>query len=171
MQVRCLIGLTAFATVMSVSGLPSAIAQSIKLPQSVGQADVAPATRPAPGRTNLEGRGVAQGAAFTQGRNATALLTLDRDNYTYELVERGAGRARVRYEGVVSRQQPTRGGRANSFTIDGRVQRFSSSDKLRLINVSTGNCRIEVFDGRVISSTCRSAAPNSSTQFLGVEQF
>jgi hypothetical protein len=168
MQVRCLIGLTAFATVMGTSVFSTVMAQTVKPLPQIAQADIAPATRPAPVRNNFEGRGVAQGSTFTRGRNATAVLTIDRNNYTFELTERGTGRARVRYEGIVNRQSS---GGANSFTLDGRVQRFSSSEKLRLINVSTGNCRIEVFDARVVSSNCRSVVPNSTTQFLGVEQF
>ncbi|PSB18579.1 hypothetical protein C7B65_14890 [Phormidesmis priestleyi ULC007] len=121
----------------------------------------------------FQGRGVAQGSAFTRGRTATTVLTIDRDNFGFELTEPGgrtdAPRARVQYRGAVIRR--TNGSVPNSFTLDGRVRSYTSSANLRVLNNTTGTCRIEVFDARVISSSCRAATAESSTQFLGLEQF
>ena len=58
-------------------------------------------TRPV-AQTNFEGRGVAQGAAFTKGRTANVFLTTDRDNFVLERVE-PRGRARVQYQGAIVR--------------------------------------------------------------------
>lgn len=165
-QTQFLIGLTAVATALGFAGLPNAIAQNQEQPMQIGQ------NRPA--SNNFDGRGVAQGSAFTRGRNATTALTVDRDNFGFELMEMGrtdasAGRAQVRYRGAVIRR--INGSTANSFTLDGRVRSYDSSANLRVLSNTTGTCRIEVFDARVISSSCRAATADSSTQFLGLEQF
>ncbi len=97
------------------------------------------------------------------------MLTIDRDSFGFELAEPPGTRARVQYRGAVTRRTNT--SNANGFTLDGRVRSFNSSDNLRIINNTTGTCRIEVFDARVISSSCRTVINNSSTQFLGLEQF
>jgi len=134
-------------------------------------APVAPAAAQTNQRTSFDGRGVAQGAAFTRGRNADVSLSLTRSNFIFDMREPRNARTRVQYRGSVVRQNQKGGPNSNSFVLDGRVQTFDSSDNQRILNNTTGTCRIEVFDGRVISSTCRSATSNSTTQFLGLEQF
>jgi heat shock protein HslJ len=138
-----------------------------------------PPVSPAPpvaSQNNFQGRGVAQGSAFTQGRNANVSLTLNRDNFSLELSEptvSGRGQtnaARVEYRGVVRRQENQRGN-SGSFTLSTRVRSFVSSANLRAIPNTTGTCRIEVFDSRVVSTNCRTAIDDSATQFLGLEQF
>lgn len=42
---------------------------------------------------------------------------------------------------------------------------------LRIITNTTGSCRIEVFDARVIYANCNTVVDNSSIRFLGLEQF
>ncbi|WOD40009.1 hypothetical protein [Nodosilinea sp. E11] len=149
---------------------------------ALGLALIAPATtqaqipnRPAP--TNLsQGRGVAQGASFNRGRNANVTLNLDGENFGLELTEilpsnvRGQSPARVQYRGAITRRtnDPTN---ANSFSLFTRVRSFDSSANLRIITNTTGTCRIEVFNSRVLSSDCSTIADNSKTEFLGLEQF
>lgn len=123
--------------------------------------------------TNFQGRGVAHGAAFNQGRNASVALILEGDNFGLELTETGrsgSSVARVQYRGVVSRQSdnPTT---ARNFTINGRVRSFTTSTDLRVLTNTVGTCRIEVYNARVVSSNCDSVADNSSIRFLGLEQF
>lgn len=126
-------------------------------------------TRPTPTRSEFEGRGVAHGSVFTRGRNANVSLIVNQGRFDYNLAQPPGTRIRVRYQGTVVRQTP--GSTPNSFVLDGRVQTFDSSASTRIFNNTTGTCRIEVFDARVISSTCRSVAPDSKTDFLGLEQF
>lgn len=125
-------------------------------------------TRPV-AQTNFEGRGVAQGAAFTRGRTANVFLTVDSDNFVLELVE-PRGRARVQYRGAVIRRQADRSN-PNGFTLDGRVRTATSSDNSRVLSNTTGTCRVKVFDSRVIASNCNIATSDHSTRFLGLEQF
>lgn len=177
-QICCLAGVTALIAALGSSFLPGANAQvadqKFQLKPApanvsiVAQATPSNATRP----TSFQGRGVAQGSAFTRGRTATTALTIERDNFGFELTEPGgqtdAPRARVQYRGAVIRRTNVS---SNGFTLDGRVRSYTSSANLRVLNNTTGTCRIEVFDSRVISSTCRAATAESSTQFLGLEQF
>ncbi len=122
-------------------------------------------TRPV-AQTNFEGRGVAQGAAFTKGRTANVFLTTDRDNFVLELVE-PRGRARVQYRGAIVRQR----GDNSNFTLDGRVRTTTSSDNLRVLNNATGTCRVKVVNSLVNSINCNTLPPDNSTHFLGLEQF
>ncbi len=165
MQFRVLIGLT---TLIGAMGLPlwaQATTQQ-KLPATGAIAQTRPTT---PSRQDLEGRGVAHGAVFSRGQNVNVSLNVNQGRYTFNMAQPPGNRNRVRYQGVVSRQTP--GTTPNSFVLDGRVQTFDSSASTRIFGNTTGTCRIEVFDARVISSTCRSVAPDSNTQFLGLEQF
>jgi len=149
-----LLGGTALVTALTVALVPGAIAQ----------------TRPS--TNNFQGRGVVQGAAFNQGRNANVDLILDRDNFGLEVVEiaRSGSPIRVQYRGVVARRS-TDPENARSFTLFGRVRSFTTSTNLRVLTNTTGTCRLEVFNARIISSNCDTVAENSSTRFLGVEQF
>lgn len=120
-------------------------------------------------QTNFQGRGVAQGASFNRGRNVNANLIVNQGRFTLELFEPTGTRARVQYRGSVMRQNNTN--TPNSFVLDGRVQNFDSSINQRIVNNTTGNCRIEVYNSRVNSSTCRTPGPDSNTDFLGLERF
>jgi hypothetical protein len=167
-QIRFLIGCTALIAAMSISLLPRVTAQSSEQDIQIGQA---PGQGRPPSQRSFQGRGVAQGSAFTKGRNANVSLTIDRDNFGLELAEPPGTRARVQYRGAIVRQPGSGSSNSSTFTLDGRVRSFNSSANLRVVSNTTGTCRIEVFDARVISSSCRTAAPDSSTQFLGLEQF
>lgn len=149
---HCFVGFGALVGVVGLAQLPQAIAQTNRPPQP------------------NEGRGVAHGSVFRRGQNVNTSLTVDRGRFSYTLAQPPGTRNQVRYQGAVVRQNNT-GNNPNSFTLDGRVQTFDSSASNRILNNTTGTCRIEVFDARVISSTCRSASPDSVTQFLGLEQF
>jgi hypothetical protein len=123
----------------------------------------------------FQGRGVAQGAAFSQGRNANVSLTLDGNNFGLEMTEpqaanRSRAPGRVQYRGAIVRRTPNSGG-PNNFTLTTRVRSFDSSEIFRVLPNTTGTCRIEVFDARVIYSNCTTVADDGSTRFLGLEQF
>ncbi len=145
-------------------------------PQVLAQPSTPAVPSPAAASGSFQGRGIAQGAAFNRGRNANAVLIIERDNFSFELIEPAAasGRsqppARVQYRGAITRRTNDPAG-ANNFTLNTRVRSFDSSQNLRIITNTTGTCRIEVFDARVISSSCNTVADNSSTEFLGLEQF
>jgi hypothetical protein len=125
---------------------------------------------------SFQGRGVAQGAVFSQGRNAEVTLTLDRDNFGLEMTQpqgthlQNQAPARIQYRGAVSRRTNNTNG-PSSFTLTTRVRSFDSSENLRIITNTTGTCRIEVFDARVNYINCTTVADNSATRFLGLEQF
>jgi hypothetical protein len=127
-----------------------------------------PASRQRPPQTEFDGRGIAHGAVFNRGRNANATLSINQGRFTFNMAEPPGTRVRVRYQGSVARQTPGR--TAGEFTLDGRVQTFDSSASNRIFNNTTGTCRIEVFNSRVVASTCRSVAPDSTTDFLGLER-
>ena len=171
-QMRLLISL---AAIVGMIGLPI-FAQATAQPEQPRQTpvdstqDAIAQTRPAPTRSEFEGRGVAHGSVFRRGQNVNVSLTVDQGRFTLNMAQPPGTRTRVRYQGAVSRQNNT-ANTPNSFTLDGRVQTFDSSASTRIFNNTTGTCRIEVFDARVISSTCRSVAPDSKTDFLGLEQF
>lgn len=152
-QKLLLTGLTSLLVAISLVVLPQAMAQR--------------------STTNFEGRGVAQGGVFTQGRNTNVNLILDGDNFSLEMQESGGrsgDRGRVQYRGVVVRRSDT-STTAGNFTLNTRVRSFDSSDSLRVINNTAGTCRMEVFGARVTSVACDAIADNSSTRFLGLEQF
>ena len=149
-KIQIFIGLTAFVTTANLSFLPESIAQNAQ--------------------SNFAGRGVAHGSIFNKGRNANVSLTIDRDNFGLELLETPSNRGRIQYRGTIVRRSDN-SNNSRSFTLDGRVQSFTSSANLRPINNTTGTCQIEVFNSRVISSTCRAVTSDSTTRFLGLEQF
>jgi len=149
MQARFLVGCTALVSAIGLTLLPHALSQT---------------------RGTLQGRGVVHGSAFTRGRMANVALTIEGDNFGLELAEQARTGARVQYRGIITRQ-PNNSTNSGSFTLNGRVRSFNTSTNLRALNNTTGNCRIEVFDSRVISSNCNTVAADSSTQFLGLEQF
>jgi hypothetical protein len=131
--------------------------------------------RPVPGGI-FQGRGIAQGAAFSRGRNANVTLTLDGENFGLELMEivpsnvRGQTPGRVQYRGAITRRTDDPAA-PNSFSLFTRVRSFDSSQNLRIVTNTTGTCRIEVFNSRVLSSSCSTIADSSETDFLGLEQF
>jgi hypothetical protein len=129
-----------------------------------------------PSGTLFQGRGVVQGAAFNRGRNANVTLTLDGENFGLEMTEilpsnvRGQPPGRVQYRGAITRRTDDPN-QANSFSLFTRVRSFDSSQNLRIITNTTGTCRIEVFNAKVLASSCSTIADDSSTEFLGLEQF
>jgi hypothetical protein len=159
---------------MGLIGVVAAMGVAL-VPQVMAQTQSPTPSRPA-AMTFFQGRGIAQGAAFNQGRNANVALTLDGNNFGLELTEiqasnvRGQAPGRVQYRGSITRRSDEPG-RANSFTLNTRVSSFDSSQNLRILTNTAGTCRIEVFNARVISSSCSAVTDNSSIQFLGLEQF
>jgi hypothetical protein len=116
----------------------------------------------------FQGRGVAQGSVFTRGRTANVVLTIEGDNFGLELAEPAATGGRTQYRGVILRRSDESSG---GFTVRTRVRSFNSSANLRVLSNTTGTCQIEVFDSRVVSSSCNTVASDSSIRFLGLEQF
>jgi hypothetical protein len=150
-QVQCLIGVTGLVAAMGLAFLPHATAQAIA-------------------QANFQGRGVTQGSTFTRGRNANASLNIDGNNFGLEFAEPSRTGASVQYRGSIIRQ--TNGStNSGSFILDGRVRSFNASANPQATNNTSGSCRIEVFDSRVVSSSCNTSVSNSSTRFLGLEQF
>jgi hypothetical protein len=146
----------------------AAVAGGLQIPAAIAQT-----------RTNPEffqGRGVAQGSVFSRGRNANLALTLDGENFSLEMTEpetnstRNRAPRRAQYRGVIVRRNEESSER-NSFVLFTRVRSFDSSETLRVISNTTGTCRLEVFDARIIDSNCSTVTDNSSTRFLGLEQF
>jgi hypothetical protein len=157
---------------LKLTGIVAALGVALITPV-VTQAQIP--NRPAP--SNLaQGRGVVQGAAFNRGRNANVTLTLDGENFGLELTEivpsnvRGQTPGRVQYRGAITRRTDDSTS-PNSFSLFTRVRSFDSSANLRIITNTTGTCRIEVFNSRVLASNCSTVADDSSTEFLGLEQF
>lgn len=154
---RFLLGLMTGVAAVGTLGLPTAIAQTSA-------------------REFFQGRGIAQGSAFARGRNAHLALTLSGENFSLEMTEpqtsgtRNQTLGRVQYRGMIVRRNQESGGR-NNFILSVRVRSFDSSDTFRVISNTTGTCRIEVFDARVVYSNCNAIADDSSTRFLGLEQF
>lgn len=126
----------------------------------------------------FEGRGIAQGAAFSRGRNAHVTLTMDGDNFSLELTEPPATNTttqnrrplRIQYRGVISRRDND-SSNSSSFTLNTRVRSFDSSENLRVLTNTAGTCRLEVFGARVVYSNCKTASNDSSIRFIGLEQF
>lgn len=145
------------------------------IPNQGGSSNPAPPNRPTPTQGTFQGRGVARGSAFTRGRNANLTLLIEGDNYSLELLEAGGSqsrnRARVQYRGTITRRRDADSRNPNSFSLEMRVRSFDSSTSLRVVTNTTGTCRLEVFDARVVTSNCRTAVSDSTTEFLGLEQF
>jgi len=159
------IGLVSGVAVLGVALVPLAIAQT-NVPTPVR-----------PGATNFfQGRGIAQGATFARGRNINISLTLDGENFGLEMTEilpsnaRSQQAGRVQYRGMIMRRTDE-SGKPNSFSLTTRVRSFDSSANLRVLTNTTGTCRVEVYNSRVIANNCNTVANDSSSQFLGLEQF
>lgn len=177
-KIQVLIGFTVLGVALSAASLPNATAQIGQQERSQATSDHSTLAQRST-QSDFQGRGVAQGATFTKGRSADVSLIVDGDNFGLEISEplrstRGSdlgSRAQVQYRGAIIRQRNSDSSSSSSFTLDGRVRSFNSSANLRVLPNTTGTCRIEVFDSRVISSTCNSVASDSSIRFLGLEQF
>lgn len=121
---------------------------------------------------NFSGRGLANGSIFGSERETEAALTFNQqNNFSFSLaVPPGTG-DQVQYSGRITRLRRASSGGSQSFVLQGRVQRFASSDNdLQVIN-ATGTCEIEVFDSRVVSSACNTRLRDSATRFEGLLQF
>lgn len=137
------------------------------LPNS-GEGSSSSTTLPTEG--DFSGRGLTSGSVFGNERETDAMLSFNGNNFSFSLaVPPGTG-TQVNYSGSITRLRGT-GSNPNSFVLQGRVQRFASSaNNLQVIN-ATGNCRLEVFDARIVSSSCNTRLRDSSTRFEGLQQF
>lgn len=124
-----------------------------------------------PTEGNFIGKGLASGSVFGPERETDASLNFNGKNFSLSLaVPPGTG-AQVNYQGKVTRMRGTGSTNSNSFILQGTVRTFASStNNLQVVN-TTGNCTIEVFDARVISTSCNTTARESSTRFRGMNQF
>ncbi|MCU0526039.1 MAG: hypothetical protein MUF72_14545 [Elainella sp. Prado103] len=135
----------------------------------VGNGSSSSTTRPTEG--TFEGRGLAQGSVFGTERETEARLNFNGSNFSFSLAIPPGTDAQVNYSGTIQRLRGTGSSNPNTFVLQGRVRRFaSSSDNLQVIN-ATGNCRIEVFDARITSSSCNTRVRDSGTKFEGLQQF
>ncbi len=131
-----------------------------------------PANSTPPTEGTFQGKGLTTGSVFSVGRNVGATLNFNQtNNFSLSLAVPAGNPAEVNYNGAITRRRAGNSMGSNGFTLEGQVRAFASSaNGLRVINTS-GKCFIEVFDSRVISSSCNTSVPNSSTQFKGKVQF
>lgn len=128
-------------------------------------------TFPTPAEGTFPGRGMAAGSVFTIGRQAEAMLNFNAtDRFSLSLAGRYANHLEIVYSGTITHRLPgTRG--VNSFVLETQVESFASSLENRRVVDTMGNCRIEVFDGLVVESSCSTRITDSATEFQGMEQF
>jgi len=128
-----------------------------------------PNSRPTEG--NFLGRGLARGSVFGVEQATDANFSLNGSNYSFSLaVPPGTG-TQVTYIGTVNRFRRVNSGSGNSFVMQGRVRSFASSaTNMQITNVA-GDCEIEVFDSRVIASSCNTRLRDTATRFEGLHQF
>jgi hypothetical protein len=115
------------------------------------------------------GQGRVSGSVFGNSQSVETTLTFNQsDRFSFSLaVPPGTG-SQVMYQGVIQQRSSTG---PNSFLLQTSVQSVASSaNGLRVVDTG-GNCRIEVFDARIISSNCQVNVPNHNTQFTGMAQF
>lgn len=119
----------------------------------------------------FEGQGLASGSAFGSERETTASLSFNSsNNFSFSLSVPPGTDVQVNYSGTINRLRGT-GSNSGSFVLRGRVRQFTASaNSLDVIN-ATGTCEIEVFDSRVVASTCNTRARDSATRFEGLKQF
>jgi heat shock protein HslJ len=123
-----------------------------------------PPDRPSPGGRVYQGTGIASGSIFTQGRRTDARLNITGNNFTYRLETPTALGLSMEYTGTIRRTQDLR----NGFAVITRVQRLASSATFNNPLPAPGNCRIEVFNSRVIKSFCDMALKANTTRFDGI---
>ncbi|EKQ66785.1 hypothetical protein OsccyDRAFT_4585 [Leptolyngbyaceae cyanobacterium JSC-12] len=124
-----------------------------------------------PNAGTFQGRGIVSGSVFTAGRQADTMLNFNANNFSYGIAATAVSGTEVNYQGIITQRRAGSSLGRNGFVLETKVQRFASSaNNLRVQNAS-GSCRIEIFDARVVSSTCNIAIPNSSTRFDGLKQF
>lgn len=142
------------------------VAQTTTISTSGGSANV-------PSSGNFDGRGLARGSVFGDERQADSNLTFNSSSnrFSYSIFVPGGTTEQVNYNGTISRVRSTSSNNPNNFVLEGAVASFASSaNGLRVVD-TTGSCRIEVFDARIVSSSCNSRAANSTTNFEGLAQF
>lgn len=115
------------------------------------------------------GQGRVSGSVFGSSQAVETTLNFNQsDRFSLSLaVPPGTG-AQVMYQGVIQQRRSTG---PNSFLLQTSVQSVASSaNGLRVVDTG-GNCQIEVFDARMISSDCQVNVPNHNTRFTGMAQF
>jgi heat shock protein HslJ len=150
---------------------------SYRTPQGTGvlrlTSQTTPTLRPTPtpsGRT-YEGRGISSGSIFTKGRQSDATLNIVNNNFTLGLEATSRLGLAVQYRGTVIRQRSGSSLGRNGFVFEGRIRNFASSATGLRSLPTVGNCRVEVFNSRVILSECDTAIYQNSTRFQGLQQF
>lgn len=120
----------------------------------------------------FHGRGLARGSVFGEEQMTEAVLNRNGSNFSFSLaVPPGTG-AQVNYIGTVRRTRQAGSPRSNSgFILEGRVRSFASSANGLQVIDAAGDCEIEVFDARVVSSSCNTRLRDSGTRFDGLQQF
>lgn len=141
---------------------------SVKL---TGGGPTSPPGSSTPTEGQFEGRGTASGAVFGRGMRVHSSLSFNQNRFSLALfVPPGTG-TQIQYQGTISSLRGGSSGNPNSFVLQGRLQSFASSANRLQVRRTSGNCRIEVFDARIVSTFCSGNTPGSSTQFTGMKQF
>ncbi|HEY9639726.1 MAG TPA: hypothetical protein V6C57_04545 [Coleofasciculaceae cyanobacterium] len=122
-----------------------------------------------PTEGNFLGQGLVSGSIFGNEREVDASLNFNRNNFSFSLaVPPGTGE-QVQYNGTINRLRSTSSTNSNSFTLRGQVRSFASSTNNSVVITATGTCQVEVFNARVISSSCNTRLRDSATRFEGVK--
>jgi hypothetical protein len=165
-QIRLGIRFTVIATVVSLSLIARANAnfQALQMEHSQIGLGNGLLVVSVPSGGTFNGRGIASGSVFTQGRQADARLNFNSsNNFSLSLVALTVRGMEANYNGTITRRLSGRS--SNSFTLEGRVRTYASSgNNLRVINTS-GSCRIEVFNSRIALSVCNMSSRNHSSRF------
>lgn len=126
----------------------------------------------APSEGTFEGRGLTRGAVFGDERQTDANLSFNSSSnrFSFSLFVPPGTAEQVNYNGTISRLRSI-DANTNSFVLEGAVQSFATSANGLRVAETSGTCRIEMFDARIISSNCNTRVSNSRTVFEGLNQF
>ena len=123
-----------------------------------------------PSQGTWSGLGTAANRLFSSNQSIESTLNYNRNNFSINFfVPPGTG-AQVNYRGRIDRLSST-GPNPNSFLLEGGVEAFASSNNGLRVDNTRGNCRIEVFDARIVSARCTTRIPDSNTDFTGRREF
>ena len=124
-----------------------------------------------PKEDSFLGQGEAKQSVFGGGKQARASLDYNRPNFSLSISTPSGTEEQVSYMGTITSLKGTNPDNTGSLMLEGRVKSFASSaNNLQVINTS-GTCKIEVFDARIISTSCNTNTRQSSTTFKGMAQF
>jgi hypothetical protein len=125
-----------------------------------------------PREGSFAGRGRARGSVFGTQKQATeASFNFNQQRFSLGIFTPSGVEQSVQYQGIIKEIRNTNPNNPNSFLVEATVDSFASSLNNRRVVDTTGTCRLEVFDGRLIEVSCSTNLPNSTTVFTGMKQF